>query len=82
MSVVRIYGGEHGNGEAVFRLEPSPDEVWRAIFEDGLERAVRDRVRLNGDRLVVQATKPSWFTKAGLNGYWTNLLNLDVRAQR
>ena len=76
---VRIYGGEAAHGEAVFRLEPSPDDTWREIFEDGLEETLDGRVRIEGDRLIVRATS-GMVHEGRLNGSWTHALELRVRA--
>ncbi|MGH3042622.1 MAG: hypothetical protein ACREJR_04200 [Candidatus Rokuibacteriota bacterium] len=66
-------------GEAVLRLEPSPDELWRKLFEEGLADAVAHRVRLAGDRLLVEAT-PKMLRDGRLNGAWTDVLALRVQA--
>jgi hypothetical protein len=66
------------NGEAVLRLDPPPDEVWRDVFSETFAD-LAGRVRLQGDRLMLRVTE-GMLHEGRLNGFWVQALNLRVRA--
>jgi hypothetical protein len=66
------------NGEAVLRLEPSPDPVWREVFADTFAD-LAGRVRLEDDRLFLRVT-PKMVHEGRLNGWWVHALSARVQA--